>query len=591
MSDGNDAIRTLFECFPFPSMRDGQKKTLREIDEALKSGVNDFILDLPVGFGKSPIAATMARHLGHSYILVGTKDLQAQYLRDFKWMFSAKGKSNFTCPQRETTGDFDATDPSSLLCTNGPCTLDKNFQCKFKPKMEDYMAVNRNTVNEVVNFYGMLEDNRTACGYYDQKYRAIAGSHSVLNYAIFLTMALFGQGIPFRNLMVFDEAHELEDHLTEFQGMTLTAKIMQKFFDGEDARLPRSHGEDISKWMSFLESLAFQMKDWLDSVEQNGLRNTDRMYSDRNIKEAEELLEKLKRIVVDYQTGTTWIVSGLVDDQRDDKALAKISFKPLDVKPLAKKIFRLANKRVFMSGTILGKEAYCEIVGLDPSAVKYISVDSEFPIQHRPIYSLNAGQLNFKSEATVFPKFIDVINEIMTKHKGQKGIIHVSKKAHINAIKFGISRENSRRLMATATDEEFVNREQLVEQHKNSGYDSVLISPSLHTGLDLKDDLSRFQIIVKILYPDLSDRVVAGRKNLNPRWYTWKTALKVVQAYGRSVRTKEDWATTYVLDSNLRTFLWQSKGMLPEWFTKAIKNWSVEAIPAIPVEITPTIKA
>jgi Rad3-related DNA helicase len=33
----------------------------------------------------------------------------------------------------------------------------------------------------------------------------------------------------------------------------------------------------------------------------------------------------------------------------------------------------------------------------------------------------------------------------------------------------------------------------------------VLISPSLHTGLDLKDEQSRFQIIVKIPYPSKAD--------------------------------------------------------------------------------------
>ena len=55
------------------------------------------------------------------------------------------------------------------------------------------------------------------------------------------------------------------------------------------------------------------------------------------------------------------------------------------------------------------------------------------------------------------------------------------------------------------TDPE-IQRDEVIYQHENSIRPTVLISPSLHTGLDLKDNLSRFQIITKVLYPNKSDR-------------------------------------------------------------------------------------
>jgi ATP-dependent DNA helicase DinG len=54
------------------------------------------------------------------------------------------------------------------------------------------------------------------------------------------------------------------------------------------------------------------------------------------------------------------------------------------------------------------------------------------------------------------------------------------------------------------TDPE-IQRDEVIYQHENSIRPTVLISPSLHTGLDLKDNLSRFQIITKVLYPNKSD--------------------------------------------------------------------------------------
>jgi Rad3-related DNA helicase len=99
-----------------------------------------------------------------------------------------------------------------------------------------------------------------------------------------------------------------------------------------------------------------------------------------------------------------------------------------------------------------------------------------------------------------------------------------------------------------------------------------LISPSLHLGVDLKDDYSRFQIIVKVPYPDLTDKRVARKKEMDPNWYTWSTVLRLVQSYGRSVRSAEDHATTYILDASISFLLKKGQELIPKWFTEAIKT-------------------
>ena len=66
----------------------------------------------------------------------------------------------------------------------------------------------------------------------------------------------------------------------------------------------------------------------------------------------------------------------------------------------------------------------------------------------------------------------------------------------------------------------------------------MLISPSLQTGLDIKDELSRFQIITKVPYPNKNDRWISAKRDLNEDWYYWQTALKLAQAYGRSIGLK-----------------------------------------------------
>ena len=121
------------------------------------------------------------------------------------------------------------------------------------------------------------------------------------------------------------------------------------------------------------------------------------------------------------------------------------------------------------------------------------------------------------------------------------------------------------------TDPE-IQRDEVVQEHIYAKKPTVLISPSLHTGLDLKEDLSRFQIITKVPYPNKSDRWINAKRNKVPDWYYWQTGLKLIQAYGRSVRSKDDWARTYILDSAFEYFLRKNREILPGWFLNAIKN-------------------
>jgi Rad3-related DNA helicase len=89
-------------------------------------------------------------------------------------------------------------------------------------------------------------------------------------------------------------------------------------------------------------------------------------------------------------------------------------------------------------------------------------------------------------------------------------------------------------------------------------------------GLDLKDNLSRFQIITKVQYPNKSDRWIDAKRKANEQWYTWQNALRLVHGYDRSIRSKEDWAKTYVLDTTFGYFVKKNRNMLPAWFLDAI---------------------
>ena len=222
-----------------------------------------------------------------------------------------------------------------------------------------------------------------------------------------------------------------------------------------------------------------------------------------------------------------------------------------------------------MSATILDSKTFCQSLGLAPDDVKFIQVGSDFPMENRPIYPMNIAYLNYNSLQLqeVKTALSRAIDNLMTLHKNHKGIIHTTSYDQLNFIKENLSQANQRRLLVTDPE---IQRDEVIAEHINSTKATVLISPSLHMGLDLKDNLSRFQIITKVPYPNKSDRWIDGKRKANEQWYNWQTALRLVQGYGRSVRSKEDWAKTYVLDTAFGYFVKKNRNMLPDWFIQAI---------------------
>jgi ATP-dependent DNA helicase DinG len=118
---------------------------------------------------------------------------------------------------------------------------------------------------------------------------------------------------------------------------------------------------------------------------------------------------------------------------------------------------------------------------------------------------MNTAYLNFNNFQLqeVKTNIAMAINDIMTLHKNHRGLIHITSYEQLNFTKENTSQTNKRRLLVTDPE---IQRDEVIAEHVNSTKPTVLISPSLHTGLDLKDDLSRFQIMIKVPYPSIGDR-------------------------------------------------------------------------------------
>ncbi len=563
--------------FPLDYVRPNQDNVLDELDQALKSDYKFIFLEAPTGFGKSAVAVTLARFLGSSHICTSTKDLQTQYNRDFSYLSEVKGRNNFPCIVKEDMGIRES-------CEYGPCLKDDDFDCLYKTRMSDYYVKSEGTIYENVDinkyalkkYYDKAKEHSQLvkiewqpCHYYHQKWISIKSSHTIYNYKYFLSDLFYSSGVNKRKLLILDEAHTLESEVSSFKNIIFSKESLIRFFP--KINLPDNKQTDVETWIDFCAGLKEQFTSYVEksaNILGSGDNNQDTHISEKNLIDAINYEKNLLTFLEDLRINKeNWLVTNITKNEIDNKP-SRIKLEPLVVSSYFTDIFDKGSISLLMSATILSKENLCKAVGLKNEDVKFIRVEnSEFPIKNRPIYLMNVAWLNARTMSESLPNIVKVLDNLLSVHKNDKGIIHTTSYSQVQFIKNNLSKENLSRLIETNPK---FDRNEMILKHTQSTKPTVLISPSMFLGVDLKDDLSRFQIIVKVPYPDLTDKKVSVLKQRNPKWYEWNTILRLIQAYGRSVRNADDYANTYILDSSVSFLLKNGKEMIPKWFSEAI---------------------
>jgi Rad3-related DNA helicase len=253
-------------------------------------------------------------------------------------------------------------------------------------------------------------------------------------------------------------------------------------------------------------------------------------------------------------------VESMVWDQRDDEAKFMCTE---EATMIQKYLHGQAGFKVFMSATIGGPREYAKVMGI--KSAKFIRLDNAFNYDKSPVVFVNKHKLSYRHKEQSLPKVVELLDKIISKHKGQRGIIHTGSYEFTNYIK-----KNSKHTFRLMDYENSKEKGDMLELFKQKE-DAVFMGPSLLEGLDLKDDISRFQVFFKVPYPNLRDPLIKAKMEKMPGWYDWKTGITIMQGVGRSVRSEEDWAVTYVLDACFLSLINKSE-LFPPTFTERLKT-------------------
>lgn len=517
-----------------------------------------FLLNLPVGSGKSHLAMMISdfytTHIDKSArvdIVTAGKILQDQYQDEYQSINNLKGKENYECHQ--------------YACA---CSQGKEFNRLNKTKCE-------------------------FCPFDDARSGWITGKVSLTNFYLYLIYSIYNEKITESRdskVLIVDECHELDAVISDFISIKITESTIKKlkFTNEKKVITALKKVTGISEYISFLKFLKKEIDETYNQITSQLEEPGRTPLSDKRENKISKVLGsknpdvKLMGILTDLsnysikiklfleefeENPNNWVLETYYNEKTKQKELSLEPIWSHDY--LNKYLWSRYDTVILMSGTILNKELFCEVNGIDSSKAVYYSIPSPFDVNKRKIFYMPLGKMSWEKKEETFKNYLEVIPKILKKYNDKKGLIHTNSFELSNWIQSGLK---DKRLVFHDSD----NKNEVLQEHYRVDKPTVIVSPSMSTGVSFDHDKARFQIVAKIPYPSLGSQKNKMRKQQNPAYYSWKTCAGVIQMCGRVVRSQTDWADTIIIDGSFGDVMKYSSHFLPNWFLSSIKRVDIK---------------
>ena len=509
--------------------RDQQTEILEFVKESISSGKKFVTIDAPTGVGKSFAAVMVSDWYVNEInedakidIITNTKLLQDQYKKDFDFMACLKGSNSYWC-----RNNFMNCGEAKIL------NKARDRKCRACP----YTIDQRSFLDERIS---------------------LTNYHLITAYSMYNPDMLAERG---SNLLIVDEAHAFEEAFCDFVASVFSERSLTAHGIWEEwMKSDLDSISDIHALSDYVKSVIIpRMSKKMTEYTDLALDSRSRKKKAEYIKKADhcdKTMCKYNRFVNDKENyRSNWIF------EKEDGLESKILVEPVWANVYMKEMFwDKYDHVIFMSGTIIDPDIFNFLMGIDQSENAYLSLPCPFKKENRKIVYVKFGKMSYREKEKTFKRAVPIIKRILEKNSEHKGIIHSGNYQFNEWIRREIK---DRRLIVHDSS----TREESLKLHIESEYNTVIVSPSMMNGIDLKDDLSRFQIILKVPFPNLKSSKIKKRLEMKPDWYNWRALIDIMQSYGRSIRNEEDWAETYVLDECFEQIINKS---VPKYFTEAI---------------------
>ena len=529
-----------------------QESVLDLIGDKFFNNKKFLIIQAPTGTGKSFVSKTVAnaarqcskqfRELVTSGDIYKTHGFDGSYVYADK-VYSEPAHGCFSLTITKTLQDQYANLFDDTTVFKGK----SNYDCVLFPEFEVDTApcsyIGKQKVECLAN---------KCCTYYNKRDESLTSQFSSLSYSKFLTME---DHTKRRHYLVLDEASELESELVKEFTFSLPHKDLRK------KGIIFKNSSNRTKLFENLFECYGELKNYLDDVKRLINRKKTTYTNESNLVRD---YKKFNKIALGLKT--------LINTYRESKYIVErdsleTTFIPLKVDVLSKHIFDHAEKIVLLSATIVGVKSFAKSLGISEDNFDYINIESNFDAKKSPIFVYKDTPLNAKNLNSTLPTIVDRIEGLLEHHSNEKGIIHTQSNVITEYIRDFIDKKYAKRMLFR---EPGIKNETILKRHTESSEPTVLVSPSMTYGVDLKDHLGRFQVVVKLPYLPWRDKRAEMIRKIDEKWYTYKMLSNLIQACGRTTRGEEDHSVTYIMDSTFLRILDIYSEDIPSYFLKRL---------------------
>ena len=522
----------------------------------------------------------------YAYFLTSNKALQEQIQNDIDrfdfedYMMLLKGVNNYKCI--EAHNRYVSVDPAMVSKVNNMFAASGSEVPKDYEVTYNFRPCAGYSREQLIKRFPKCFD---ICPYKVARLEASDKSCTILNYAYFLNVMRLvdinpNTFFPRRKFTICDEAHLIPDivcnmfnfELTDFTLRRIESMIEQiiknygirtstenyhnvingyyRFF-----YFPIDSGSNIIRYFKSL----FGLVDWLKQVKKEYNSESFNMMFGTNIMGHIETLETLTQ----SHDSLVELIQNRPEDLFFESEVSRELYLPSGKQNVYKHTIKdlreseMIQKNfldkiefgLFMSATLGDIREYASMMGIEEGTYKALCLPSTFDFSRSPIYLTKSGWLNYKNFNTEIFKVLNDCLTICNRHQTEKGLIHTGTFKVTSLLKDAIYRSGNKALISRFLFySNAKEKEAMLETFRNSTEPYILCGPSLYEGIDLPDDLCRFQILVKAPYAQINS-YIKKKMQRYPFWYKRNCLEKIVQAIGRSNRHKDDWSVVYLLDN------------------------------------------